>query len=96
MPTNLLTDCFVFPSLAGGFGICIHTYNGDGDPLPGFEADPYLVKLDNSINEIANRYWDLLNANNRVALAVKSIEIGTRKVEFNIINQLSSQRSADS
>ena len=71
-----------------GTGKCIHTYEGDGNPLPSFKLDPYLVTLEGSIDQIAQTFWDLLNAENRVALAVKGVDIRTGKVDSKIINQL--------
>ncbi len=57
-----------------GFGVCLHTYRGDGSPLPSFDADPFVVVLDDAPPVIAERYWNLLSAENRVALAVKAID----------------------
>ncbi|MDO8523764.1 MAG: IMP cyclohydrolase [bacterium] len=56
-----------------GFGYCITTYVGDGDPLPAFQGEPYLLPLGGDANFIAGTYWDALNADNRVSLAVKFI-----------------------
>jgi IMP cyclohydrolase len=72
-----------------GMGYCIHTYNGDGSPLPSFDSDPYPVILEGSVKEIAETYWKLLNAENKVALVVKGIDVKTGKVEHTIINKLS-------
>ncbi|HQT82770.1 MAG TPA: IMP cyclohydrolase [Candidatus Paceibacterota bacterium] len=56
-----------------GFGYCLTTYMGDGDPLPAFQGEPYLLPLGGDANFIAGTYWDALNADNRVSLAVKFI-----------------------
>lgn len=71
-----------------GIGQCIHTYKGDGNPLPSFDSDPYPVILEGSVDQIAQTYWNLLNAENRVALAVKGINTTTGEVSYSIINQL--------
>lgn len=71
-----------------GIGRCIHTYRGDGNPLPSFDLDPYPVILRGSVNQIAQTYWNLLNPGNRVALIVKGISTTTGEVSFSIINQL--------
>ena len=47
-----------------GFGYCITTYNGDGDPLPSFTGDPYLLPLTGDIENVAQTIWDSLNADN--------------------------------
>lgn len=56
-----------------GIGYCMTTYCGDGNPLPAFQGNPYPVPLRGAIEKIASTYWDALNPENRVALAVKSI-----------------------
>ncbi len=59
--------------LGKGFGYCFHTYSGDDEPLPAFQGEPYLMPLGGDANFIAGTYWDALNADNRVSLAVKFI-----------------------
>ncbi|MFA5000000.1 MAG: IMP cyclohydrolase [Patescibacteria group bacterium] len=63
-----------------GLGYCITTYNGDGNPLPSFTGDPYLIPLTGGIEDIAQTFWDSLNKDNKVSLAVKFIEIDERNV----------------
>lgn len=58
-----------------GLGWCIHTYEGDGDPLPAFQGAPFLVPIGKDIDEIVESYWDALNSNHLVALAVKMIPV---------------------
>lgn len=56
-----------------GFGYCITTYSGDGDPLPAFQGEPYLLPLRGNIRLIAENFWETLDPDNRVSLAVKFI-----------------------
>lgn len=56
-----------------GSGHCVTTYSGDGNPLPSFRGSPYPVPLRGSIQMIADTYWNNLNPENRVALAVKLV-----------------------
>jgi hypothetical protein len=56
-----------------GFGRGLTTYTGDGDPLPSFRGDPLWLPLDGAAPEILERYWSALDAQNRLALAVKRI-----------------------
>jgi len=58
-----------------GLGYCITTYNGDGDPLPAFTGDPYLLPLSGNIEKVAQSIWNVLNKDNKVALAVKFVKI---------------------
>lgn len=69
-----------------GFGHCVTTYAGDGNPLPAFRGDPMLMPLKGSMSALANTYWDALNKQNRVALIVKFIHRITGESETCIIN----------
>ncbi len=64
---------YVVRDMGPGFGLCFHTYAGDGNPLPAFYGEPYLLPLRGSADEILKKYWETLNADNRVGLAVKFI-----------------------
>lgn len=57
-------------------GVChlIHTYEGDGNPIPTFRGEPRrLVCPEGSAEEIANYVWASLNEANRVSLFVRVI-----------------------
>jgi len=56
-----------------GFGVALTTYRGDGSPLPSFEGDPLLLPCPGSAEELLDHYWDALDADNRIAIAVKRI-----------------------
>lgn len=56
-----------------GLGVCLTTYAGDGNPLPSFHGDPLLMPLDGEPNQILQTYWDALNAENRISIALKCI-----------------------
>lgn len=66
-------NLYEFNDIGRGFGHCVTTYSGDGDPLPSFRGEPYMVPLDGSIYDIANTYWNALDPDNVVSLAVKFI-----------------------
>lgn len=75
-----------------GVGKCFHTYEGDSvtpdSPIPSFKGDPYNVLLAGSIDQLAETFWGLLNKDNRVALAVKTIDLASKAVDVKIVNQL--------
>jgi IMP cyclohydrolase len=83
------TDRFFYQyeEVPPGFGLCLTTYKGDGDPLPSFSGEPLLMPLGEEITEIARMYWDALNPDNRVALAVKFITRATSISKIHIINK---------
>jgi len=56
-----------------GLGLCLTTYAGDGSPLPPFRGDPLPMPLAASAEETLERYWGALDADNRIALAVREI-----------------------
>lgn len=70
-----------------GYGHFIHTYMGDGDPLPSFEGEPELVELTaESAAALAEMLWESLNRENRVSLFVRYIDLATGETEDVIKN----------
>lgn len=75
-PANpALTDRFTYRPAPPppGLGYCLTTYMGNGRPLPSFSGDPLWLPLQGNPETILQTYWDGLDAENRVALAVKTI-----------------------
>lgn len=70
-----------------GYGHCIHTYQGDDNPLPSFSGDPSLMPVPATAREAAALYWPLLNTENRVALFARAINRKTGTVETVIVNR---------
>ena len=68
-------------------GHFIHTYMGDGNPLPSYEGEPTLVDVLDDINEYTELLWNSLNADNKVSLFVRYIDIATGKYETKIVNK---------
>lgn len=56
-----------------GVGYGLTTYMGDGNPLPSFTGEPLLLPLEGTADQVLETYWQGLNAENRVALAVKEV-----------------------
>ena len=54
----------------------IHTYMGDGNPLPSFEGEPKRVVLDAPNAEaLADQIWNALNPDKKVSLFVRYISL---------------------
>jgi IMP cyclohydrolase len=70
-----------------GYGHCIHTYMGDGNPLPSFCGEPYIMQIPDDADRACQYYWSLLNEENRVSLLAKYIDTGTGESEIKIINK---------
>jgi hypothetical protein len=83
------TDRFYYqPAIPkAGYGFGLTTYQGDGDPLPSFFGDPLLLPCQGTAEKILEIYWEALNAENRVALAVKEVPADGQKSRILIKNQ---------
>ncbi len=71
-----------------GMGHFIHTYKGDGSPIPSFEGEPERVAIEaESAREFAELLWDNLNGDNKVSLYVRFIDLATGQADSVIINK---------
>lgn len=71
---------YVYQQLTPGTGYCLHTYAGDGNPIPAFAEDPYDIELPGTADEVLAGVWGLLPAEKRVAIAMKVVDIETKQV----------------
>ena len=72
-----------------GEGRLIHTYLGDGSPLPSFEGEPERVALDAPDAEaLADQLWEALNEENKVSLFVRYITLADGTSQDVIRNKL--------
>ncbi|MBO5248629.1 MAG: IMP cyclohydrolase [Clostridia bacterium] len=66
----------------------IHTYNGDGNPLPSYEGEPKTLELpDVEIDALTDLIWSNLNQDNKVSLFVRYIDLKTGDAETRIVNK---------
>jgi hypothetical protein len=70
-----------------GAGHLIHTYAGDGSPLPSFRGEPSPVAVGNDIDQFTALIWENLHAENRVSLYVRYIHIESGAFESRLINK---------
>ena len=70
-----------------GLGHFIHTYKCDGNPIPSFEGEPKKVAIPNDINEFTDGLWNSLNADNKVSLFVRFIDLATGETKTKIVNK---------
>ena len=80
---------FTYTNPLDGVGHFIHTYMGDGNPLPSFEGEPKKVSIPNDIDAFTADLWDALNEDNKVSLFVRYIDIETGKAVSKIVNKYS-------
>jgi IMP cyclohydrolase len=70
-----------------GLGFGLTTYMGDGSPLPAFRGDPLLLPLEGTADAVLSTYWNALDTDNRVALAVKRIPCTGETSEILVCNR---------
>ena len=78
---------FAYENPVAGEGHFIHTYQCDGNPLPSFEGEPKLVAIEDDMDAFADKIWNSLNADNKVSLFVRYIDIATGNYTSKIINK---------
>jgi len=78
---------FAYDNPIPGEGHFLHTYMGDGSPLPSFEGEPKPVEITGTIDSFTEMLWESLNEENKVSLFVRYIDIATGKYETRILNK---------
>ena len=86
-PSQCNRYTFSYTNPLDGEGHFIHTYMGDGNPLPSFEGEPELVEIPDDMDVFTNMLWDSLNDENKVSLFVRYIDIATGKYQSAIVNK---------
>lgn len=77
---------FNYAALAG-LGHFIHTYACDGNPLPTFQGEPERVAIGNDIDAFAKEIWENLNADNKISVYVRFVDLESGAVENRMINK---------
>ena len=79
---------FAYSDPINGEGSFIHTYAVAGDPLPSFAGEPKDVVIpDMSLDEFTEFVWKNLNADNKVSLFTRYIDLETGEFESRIVNK---------
>lgn len=78
---------FSYDKPLNGEGHFIHTYMGDGNPLPSFEGEPKLVGISGNIDEFTEMLWNSLNEDNKVSLFVRYVNLEDKTEETRIVNK---------
>lgn len=86
-PDNTLRFTFNYDAPQKGKGHFIHTYMGDGNPLPSYEGEPTPVEIEGDIDTFTNNIWSWLNEDNKVSLFVRYIDLETGKYDERILNK---------
>ena len=86
-PSSCLRYTFAYSNAPAGEGHYIHTYMGDGNPLPSFEGEPTLVTIEGDLDQFTDTVWNSLNADNKVSLFTRYIDLKTGEAQTRIINK---------
>lgn len=86
-PFCCIRNTFAYQNPAAGEGRFIHTYMHDGNPLPSFEGEPKHVEISGNIDSFTDMIWNSLNADNKVSLFVRYINIEDGSYETRIVNK---------
>lgn len=86
-PASTQRFFFEYNAPLAGEGHFIHTYECDGNPIPSFSGEPKLVSIDGDIDSFTASLWDSLNADNKVSLFTRFIDLKTGKFETRIVNK---------
>jgi IMP cyclohydrolase len=78
---------YEYPDCPAGMGRFLHTYRCDGAPIPSFEGEPQPVAIRGGIDEFTASTWESLNADNKVSLFVRYIDLATGAFETRIVNK---------
>ncbi len=86
-PSSCLRHTFTYQNPKAGEGHFIHTYCGDGNPLPSFEGEPKKVEISDDMETFSQNLWGSLDADNKVSLFVRYINVEDGSVRSKIINK---------
>lgn len=86
-PASCCRYTFAYENPIAGEGRFLHTYMGDGNPLPSFAGEPKWVGIEGDIDSFTQMIWTNLNEENKVSLFVRYIEMATGKYETRIVNK---------
>ena len=86
-PSCCVRNIFTYDAPKAGIGHFIHTYKCDGNPLPSFEGEPEEISVSGDIDAFTDLVWNSLNADNKVSLYTRFIDIATGETEERIVNK---------
>ena len=86
-PESCERHTYTYSNPLPGTGRFIHTYMGDGNPLPSFEGEPEKITISGDIDSFTKNVWESLNEENKVSLFVRFINIADGTYETRIVNK---------
>ena len=86
-PSCCLRHYFTYDVPRPGLGHFLHTYQGDGNPLPSFQGEPRPVEIAGDLDTFTGLIWQGLNPENKVSLFTSFIDLETGAAESRIVNK---------
>ena len=86
-PSCCLRPYFTYDAPRPGLGHFLHTYQGDGNPLPSFQGEPRPVEIAGDLDAFTSLIWQSLNPENKVSLFTSFIDLETGAAESRIVNK---------
>ncbi|MCL1789201.1 MAG: IMP cyclohydrolase [Oscillospiraceae bacterium] len=88
-PDSCSRFAYSYSSPVAGQGHFIHTYGNDDKNLPSFCGEPVAVEIDNdNIDAFTEKLWHSLNADNKVSLFTRYIDLNNGNFESRVVNKL--------
>ena len=81
-----LRQTFEYPGQPGT-GHFLHTYAGDGNPLPSFAGEPEQVAIEGDIDALTGAVWSALDEDNKISLFVRFTDLETQVFQQRIVNK---------
>ena len=94
-PSTCQRFTFTYQNPVPGQGHFIHTYVGDGNPLPSFRGEPKLVSIPDDIEGFTQLLWNSLNPDNKISLFVRYIDPKTGNAVSKIVNRYGNAPAAE-
>ena len=83
-----LRQTFEYPGQPG-LGHFLHTYAGDGSPLPSFAGEPEPVAIEGDLDALTAAVWESLDDDNKISLFVRFTDLETWTFQQRIVNKYS-------
>ena len=86
-PDSDLRYTFSYSRVRPGEGRFISTYRHDGNPLPSFSGEPVHIAIEDDQAKFTESVWESLNADNKVSLFTRYVDLETGRFNTMIINK---------
>ena len=86
-PDSVERFFFEYPQPVAGQGRFIHTYLGDGTPIPSYAGEPERVRIGGDIDTFAGAVWNAMDPANKVSLFVRYIRLSDGETSTRIFNK---------